>query len=273
MPLAVAGMDCITPGGNGAVGVIEIGIGPGVEHFGLSVAAPGAAPRCVGRRGRAVFCRGGIARRIARHRKAAVPGGAGDLAVDFVPADMSGWGGADLGFDRNAGEGRPDREQAVGPNFKTQAVAAHKNLAADLKRKHRIRRGLGKLRITARGRKPEPRAVTELAVLFRKLAMVVLLHFSRGIQVDPAVGAALQQQVGGGLQRQAGRRIRSRQRGGCGRPERVIVRQGQQTEGFHGPVRAAGGVVLLAHLLWQCGCSWCRPRQGEAAPRRPNKTV
>ena len=43
MPLAVAGMDCITPGGNGAVGVIEIGNGPGVEHFGLSVAAHGAA--------------------------------------------------------------------------------------------------------------------------------------------------------------------------------------------------------------------------------------
>ena len=80
-------------------------------------------------------------------------------------------------------------------------------------------------------------------------------------------------QVGGGLQRQAGRRIRSRQRGGFGRPERVIVRQGQQTEGFHGPVGAAGGVVLLAHLLWRCGCSWRRPRQGEAAPRRPNKTV
>ena len=118
MPLAVAGMDCITPGGNGAVGVIEIGIGPGVEYFGLSVAAHGAAHRCVGRRGRAVFCRGGIARRIARHRKAAVPGGAGDLAVDFVPADMSGWGGADLGFDRNAGEGDQTENRLSGRTSK-----------------------------------------------------------------------------------------------------------------------------------------------------------
>ena len=124
-------------------------------------------------------------------------------------------------------------------------MAAHKDLPADDERQHAVGRGLLQLGIAAAGRKAEPRAVDELAVFFGKLAVLVLFDLGRGVGVDLAVRQALEQQVGA-LHGVQGRQLG--QRGGLGRPERVVLRQGQHQQALHAPVRAAGGVVALAHI-------------------------
>ena len=79
--------------------------------------------------------------------------------------------------------------------------------------------------------------------------MVALLVVGGRVGIQLAVRQALQQQVGTGLADDTRRGQFRGQGRGLGSPEGVIFRQGQQQEHLQTPVRAAGGVVLLGHVL------------------------
>ena len=157
-------------------------------------------------------------------------------------------GGDQLGRDLDAREGPPLAQQPIPQKDKLVAVPPYKGPAVYDKGQHAVGRGLLQLHIAAAGRKTEPRAVDELAVLFGKLAVVALFIICRGIGVQLAVRQALQQQVGAWLGDHAGTGQFLRQGGCLAGPERMIVGQSEQQKDLEAPVRAAGGVVLLGHV-------------------------
>ena len=193
--------------------------------------------------------RGGKAGGELGHGKAAVIRRAGDGALHRMVADVAPLSGHQLRRDLDAREGPPLAQQTISHQDKPVAVAAHEGPAVDDEGQHTVGRGLLQLQIAAAGREAEPRVVDELAVLLDKLAVVVLLVVGGRVGVQLAVRQTLQKQVCAGLAGHTGAGQLDGQRGGLGTPERVVVGQGQQQKDLQAPVRAAGGVVLLGHVL------------------------
>ncbi len=194
--------------------------------------------------GGVIFHTFGIARCKIGHGKTAVIGFAVEAAVNFVMAAVAGGSGGDGGGDINAGEGRPLRGHSSGFNFPRFAHLAHEHVIVDDKSQHTVRCRLMKHLPAAGSAEAEAGIVGKFCVLFRELSVAVALVDTSGIGRYPA-RPALHQHIGvvhGFEPLQCGHGSR------LGRPEGVVVRQGQQQKALHAPVGAAGGVVPLGHV-------------------------
>ena len=157
---------------------------------------------------------------------------------------MAGGRGGDGGGDLNAGEGRPLRGHRPGFNFPRFAHLAHKYVIIDDKGQHTVRRGLIEHLPAAGSAEAEAGVVGKFCVLFRELSVAVALVDTGSVGRYPAF-PALHQHIGVGHGFEP---LQCGHGSGLGRPEGVVVRQGQQQKALHAPVGAARGVVPLGHV-------------------------